>query len=310
MTMQNLGFDGAEVLTIAFQPGSVRLWFREGGTYLEALGLWQLTWPDGSVSDYDTASGGRHPDTARLIDALAESHVVSAEAEVETSILDVEFDTGLKLHFEPTNGPYEEWEARNHDDRLYIALPSNELTWTLGREEQADDPEEPEDPEPEPQHESGSPRWYEGTEPRLIDLELADRIYGVTLFAESLELLTRSGSLFFAGPFTVTESDSSCLEYDPRDKRTDATTGPILDRLIDTTIEAATLVPETSTLAIRLTDGGRLDWSAPSEAQGMFRVRTHDRREFWSKGDGTIYWYGGPEGTHPTFLLGGPRENE
>jgi hypothetical protein len=310
MTTQNLGFDGALVWTIAFQPGSVKLWFGDGGTYLEVSGIWALTWPDGATSHYDTVSGGRHPDTARLIDALAESHVVSAEAEVETSILDVEFDSGLRLHFEPTDGPYEEWEARNRDDRLYIALPSNELTWTLGREEQAEDLDEAGEPEREPKTAPRDPHWYEGTEPRLIDLELADRIYGVTLFAESLELLTRSGSVFFAGPFTVTKSDGSRLEYDPRDKRTDAATGPVLDRLIDTTIEAATLVPETSTLAIRLTDGGRLDWSAPSEAQGMFRVRTHDRREFWSKGDGTIYWYGGPEGTHPTFLLGGPREND
>jgi hypothetical protein len=306
MTRQNLGFDGALVWTIAFQPGSVKLWFGDGGTYLEVSGRWRLTWPDGSASDYDTASGGRHPDTARLIDALAESHVVSAEADVDTSILDVEFDTGLKLHFEPTDGPYEEWEARNRDGRLYIALPSNELTWTLGQEGAHDDREKAEEAEAE----SAAATWYEGTEPRLIDLELADRVYGVTLFAESLELLTRSGSLFFAGPFTVTESDGSRLDYDPRDKCTDPSTGPVLDRLIDTTIETATLIPETSTLAVTLTDGGRLDWCPPSAAQGMFRARTHAGREFWSRGDGGVYWYGGPAGSHPRFLVGGPREDE
>lgn len=300
MTAQSLGLDGADVWTIAFQPGSVRLWFGEGGTYLEVAGVWSLTWPDGSSSDYDTDCAGRHPDTAKLIEALAEVKVVSATADTETSVLDVEFESGLKLHYEPTDSPYEEWRAHNRDDRTYISLTTNRLTWFP-----ADD-----EPSAHDDADAGQVEWYDGDAPRVVDLELSDRVYGVTVHAESVQLETWIGTVFFAGPFTVTDEDNRSHRFDPKLKTTDPDTGKVLDLLIDSHIEIAALTPETSELEVAFADGRRLSWSASEKGQGHFMARLKNGRQFWSANDGSVFWYGGPKGTHPKFLVGGPKPTD
>jgi len=300
VTTKNLGFDGADVWTIAFQPGSIRLWFGEGGTYLEVSGVWDLAWPDGSTSEYDTDSAGRHPDTARLIESLAEAHVVTAVADTETSVLDVEFDSGLKLHYEPTDSPYEEWQARNRDDRTYVCLTTNRLTWfPADSESSAADEAAPEEV-----------AWYEGSAPRVVDLEISDRIYGVTVHAESVQLETWTGTIFFAGPFTITDEAGEPHRFDPKLKASDPHTGEVLELLIDSQIETAALTAETSELDVSFTDGKRLTWAAAAKGQGHFMARHKNGRQYWSASDGGVFWYGGPKGTHPTFLVGGPKKTD
>lgn len=294
MTTHDLDLGGAQVWTIAFQPGSLRLWFTEGGTYLEVSGVWELTWPDGSSGDYATNLAGRDPATPRLIDSLAGSTIVSAQAELESSILDVEFDSGLRLHFEPTDGPYEEWEARTRDDRTYIALPSNELTWF----------EEDRTPFPP------DPDWYRGTDKRLIDLEISERVTGVTVSHGSVDLLTRNGHLYFVGPFSLVSGSGVLLEYDPDARAAGAGSDAVLDCLLNNTMTLASLVPETSELAISFTDGSRLDWKPARIDRGQFGASNHDGRKFWNLVDGRIAWFGGPKGTYPKFLVGGPKESE
>lgn len=128
MTDVDLGLADAEVFAIAFQPDSIRLWFSDSMTFLDVFGIWQLTWPDGSSYEYNAQLFGRDPETPRLIDGLAGASVVSARAARETSVLDVEFSSGLKLHYEPTSSPWEEWAAANRSGENFIALPSNELS--------------------------------------------------------------------------------------------------------------------------------------------------------------------------------------
>jgi hypothetical protein len=310
-TRHDLGFEGADVFTIAFQPGSVRLWFGDAGTYLEVSGVWRLTWPDGSVSDYDTGPGGRHPDTPRLMDALAEAHIVSAHADIDTAVLDVEFDSGLRLHYEPTGSPYEEWQAQNRDGRTYVALPNNELTWFPGRSEPAEGAEHAEAANAtiDPGEEAAVHR-YRGDDPRVIDLEIAEHIYGITVYSTSVQLETRDGSVYIAGPFTVFDTDGESFPFDPAHLRDDPLAGALLSILIDHRMGSMTLVPETSELTVTLAAGGGLRWKASTPGHGQFSAKLRTGRQFWSRGDGTVYWYGGHEGTHPKFLVGGPKESD
>ena len=293
MTRQNLGLDGLKVWTIAFQPGSARLWFGEGGTYLEVAGVWNLTLPDGSSIDYVTQLAGRDPATPQLIDALAGSRIVSAEAEIESSILDVRFENGVHLHFEPTDGPGEEWEAKNGDGRVYIALPDNELTWV-------EDDRPPFPPEPE---------WFAGADARLIDLEIAEEVLRVTLSDHNVELQTPKSSLLIAGPLTLTTSDGRTIEYDPATRGARGSTDALLDHLLNNAISLATIVPETSELAVNFNDGSRLDWLPSSDKPDQFCARNHDGRDFW-RASGSVAWFGGPKGSYPKFLVGGPRASE
>jgi hypothetical protein len=304
VTTENLGFDQAEVSSIAFQAGSVRLWFRMGGSYLEISGKWAVTWQGGETAVYDTDLAGRDPQTPRLIDALAQAHILTAIADTETSVLDVEFDSGLKVHFEPTDGPYEEWEAFNQAGRTYFAMPNNELNWYPAEKEAVS----PDAPAESAGH--ADVEWYEATAPRVVDLDLSDRVYGVTVHAESVQLETRVGTVFFAGPFTVTEPSGTTWRFDPKDKSADANTGKVLDLLIDNSIDLAALTAQTSELRVTFADGTRLDWSAASKGQGHFMARQRGGRQFWSGDDGGVFWYGGSKGTHPKFLVGGPKKTD
>jgi hypothetical protein len=207
----------------------------------------------------------------------------------------------LRLDFEPQRDDYEYWDSYSIKGVRTYAV--------IGKPPQQGEGPRPDRIGLEDLEEQGTfdaPREGE----RLIDLELSDVVYGVTLHAESMQLETRIGDLFFAGPVRITDPNGVEGVFDPKFAATDATTGAVLKLLIDSTIELAALAPDSSRLDVRFTDGLRLIWNAPSAQQGLFRARNKSRREFWSKGDGTIYWYGGPEGTQPKFLVGGPATSD
>jgi hypothetical protein len=150
--------------------------------------------------------------------------------------------------------------------------------------------------------------WYDGNAKRLLDLSISGRIYGIAVHVDSLTLQTHSGDIYFAGPFSIRQADGTRHDIDPADR--DETLVAALDRLITNTIKIAALCPETSELAVSFDDGSQLDWKRPSDGQGMFRARSDDGRQFWSVGDGTVFWYGGTPGTHPHFFIGGPKQSD
>ncbi|MCL2515254.1 MAG: hypothetical protein FWD85_05555 [Microbacteriaceae bacterium] len=150
---------------------------------------------------------------------------------------------------------------------------------------------------------------HEGDDKRLLDLAVSGSVYGVAAHVDSITLQTRSGDIYFAGPFTVTDPAGAELEVDPADRRS-GTLWMAFDRLIANTIETAALCPETSELVMAFTDGSRLDWKKSSDAQGQFRARTSAGRQFWSVGDGTVFWFGGEPGARPHFFIGGPKKTD
>lgn len=298
MTTFDLGLVDARVCGYLAYPDGIRIMFVQGGAYLASGGTWSITWPDGTIYRFAADSGmGEDPETGRLLGALLSDVVTAARAD-ERSRLVVDFESGLRLEFDPQHGDYEYWEAYSTKGVRSYAVPGEPPVRNKG-------------PRPdliglEDLEATGTfDAPAEGE--RLIDLELADVVYGVTLHAESMQLETRSGDLFFAGPIQITGPDGRSTIFDPKFAATDAATGAVLKLLIDGAIELAALAPDSSRLDVRFTDGLRLIWNAPSAQQGLFRARNRSRREFWSKGDGTVYWYGGPEGTHPKFLVDGPK---
>ncbi|GAA4169904.1 hypothetical protein [Gryllotalpicola koreensis] len=301
MTAIDVGLTGARVCGYLAYPDGIRIMFVQGGAYLASGGTWHITWPDGSHYEFASDSGmGKDPETGRLMGTLLADAVTLARAD-EHSKLAVDFESGLRLEFEPQRGDYEYWDVYSTKGMRSYAV--------MGKP-----PKQGEGPRPdrigledlEAEGTFDPPRDGE----RLIDLELADVVFGVTMHAESMQLETRSGDLFFAGPVQLTDPNGLTGVFDPTFAASDTTTGTVLKLLIDSTIELAALAPDSSRLDVRFTDGLRLVWNAPSAQQGLFRARNRSGREFWSKGDGTIYWYGGPEGTHPKFLVGGPKPTD
>ncbi|HEY0249843.1 MAG TPA: DUF6188 family protein [Gryllotalpicola sp.] len=130
---QDLGLTGLAVYSVEFRPDTLYLWFDRGIAYLEVGGLIGLRLPDGTSADYDASSSGTSPTTPALLNGLVGAAVVDATAGEHPAILDVEFDSGLRLHYEPTSGPYEEWEAKDAAGTAYVCLPNNRLTvWQSG----------------------------------------------------------------------------------------------------------------------------------------------------------------------------------
>lgn len=298
MTTFDLGLVDARVCGYLAYPDGIRIMFVQGGAYLASGGTWGITWPDGTTYRFAADSGmGEDPETGRLMGTLLADAVTAARAD-ERSRLVVDFESGLRLEFDPQREDYEYWDAYSTKGVRSYAVPGKPPVRNKGPRPDLIGLEDLEttgtfDPPAEGE--------------RLIDLELADVVYGVTLHAESMQLETRSGDLFFAGPILITDPEGRSTIFDPKSAATDAATGAVLKLLIDSTIELAALAPDSSRLEVRFTDGLRLIWNAPSAQQGLFRARNQSRREFWSKGDGTVYWYGGPEGTHPKFLVDGPK---
>ncbi|AYG03615.1 hypothetical protein [Gryllotalpicola protaetiae] len=301
MTPIDIGLTGARVCGYLAYPDGIRIMFVQGGAYLASGGTWGVTWPDGTGHRFVADAGmGNDPETGRLMGTLLADVVESARSD-EKSKLAVVFKSGLRLDFHPQPDDYEYWDSYSTKGvRSYAVIGK-----APGQNEG-----------PRPDRIGLEDVEAEGTfEPpiegeRLIDLELSDVVYGVTVLAESMQLETRSGDLFFAGPIEVTDPNGLRGVFDPKFAATDSTAGAVLKLIIDGTIEVATLAPDSSRLDIRFTDGLRLIWNAPSAQQGLFRARNRSKREFWSKGDGTIYWFGGPEGTQPKFLAGGPKRTD
>ena len=300
MTTTDLGLAGEHVTGFLFYPDGIRIMFVMGGSYLASGGTWRLTWPDGANYDFRSDCGmGGDPETGRLVANLIAAEVTEAAADDE-STLTVAFANGLRMVVTPKADDYEKWDSYSPEGVYTYAVVGKRPVQAarprpdrIGLEHEGDRVPVP----PEPGE-------------RLIELDLADRVYGVTMHAESMQLDTRSGDLFFAGPVLIEQSGGASGVFDPKFAASDESTGAVLKLLIDNTIESALLAPDSSKLDVRFTDGLRLLWNAPTAQQGLFRARIADRREFWSKGDGTIYWYGGPEGTHPAFAVGGPRKSD
>ena len=155
----------------------------------------------------------------------------------------------------------------------------------------------------------GEIEWYEDDGKRLVDLAISGRIYGVTVHVDSLTLQTHAGDIYFAGPFSIRDADGAEHDIDPGD-RTSGSLWTAFDRLITNSIQAAALCPETSELAISFENGLQLDWKKSNDAQGQFRARNSDGRQFWSVGDGSVFWFGGDPTRHPRFFIGGPKRTD
>ncbi|GAA4162779.1 hypothetical protein GCM10022286_22220 [Gryllotalpicola daejeonensis] len=323
-TERDLRLDRASspVSGVLFSEWSVEVELGDSSLILRAP--FGVTWADGSVAPFDPRSVASNPDAARLLSELLGAKVTRSVAGVERSYLQVEFDNGARIHFEPADSGWEEWEVRDFEDVLYIGLPHGETAWFTPAPKQAagatskqpstaagatTTPETPA-PAPAPSPAADEPAWYDGDEPRVIDLEISDHIYGVTIFGASVQLETRGGSIYLAGPFQVTDSSGEVFEFDPTRLRDDTVAGAILSVLIDRKMGQITLKPDTSELTVTLASGAGLSWKASSAAQAQFSAKLRNGRQFWSKGDGTIYWFGGPEGTQPKFLVGGPKATD
>ena len=273
-----------------FQLGNARVTLRTA---------FEIVWPGGATEEFDPAMSATNPTSARLLAALMGAKVTRSVAGIEHAYLRIDFDNDLHINYDPTGSDWEDWEVTDPAGILYIALPDDSMTWFEKEAPKADEPELP------------PVAWYEGDEPRVIDLEIPDHIYGITIYGSSVQLETHGGSIYLAGPFTVTDADGEVFDFDPENLRDDTIAGPLLNVLIDHRVESYILKPDTSEFAVTLKGGGgRLDWKASTPAQAQFSAKLRNGRQFWSKGDGTIYWYGGPEGSHPKFLVGGPKKSD
>jgi len=300
MTQIDLGLAGERVCGFLFYPSGIRI-MTVGGGYLASGGTWKVTWPDGGEYRFSSDHGmGKDPETGRLVQAVTAATITEAWSD-ESSVLTAGFDSGVRLRIEPHADNYEDWDTYSRRGFRTFAV--------LGAA-----PEQSPGPRPDSIGLVADGLASEILPPsdgeRLIELDLTDRVYGVTMHAESMQLDMRSGDLFFAGPVLIEQPGGASGVFDPKFAASDESTGAVLKQLIDNTIDSALLAPDSSKLDVRFTDGLRLLWNAPTAQQGLFRARTADRREFWSKGDGSIYWYGGPEGTHPRFVVGGPKKSD
>jgi hypothetical protein len=270
-----------------------------------------INWPDGSRDLFEPSRPANNPVAHRLLDSLLGAHIIRAVAGVERADLQVAFDNETVFEFRLTgNGP-NSWYAENPNGVQFVAEATGELRWWGGADlddeadGEGDNADEPafavEAPEPAP---SGA------SDARVIDLEIGEHIYGITVYGTSVQLETRGGSIYLAGPFTVTDADGEDFTFDPQNLADDSVAGALLAVLIDHRVDSYILNPDTSELSVTLTGGGGLTWKASSPAQAQFSAKLRNGREFWSKGDGTIYWYGGPEGTQPKFLVGGPSKSD
>jgi hypothetical protein len=298
MTAIDLDLAGLDVFSVEVRPDALHVAFMMSGSFLEVSGVLDVRWPSGESIRYD-ARVNRDPQLVRLLDELAGASVATAVADEDTGVLDVSFRNGLALHYEPTDGPEEEWESNNPEGIHVICGADNSLI-VFSRKVPT--------PDRTPEHDDAVPTAgvLGDQNERLLDLNLSLRVYGVSVFADAIELLTWDGTIFFAGPFTLASPGGGAIRFDPADKAGDVHTGAVLERLIDHEIALAAIAPETSGLTVQFRDGTVLRWAPPTPEMGKFRARHRSGWEFHSKGDGTVYWYGGPAGEPPKFLVGGP----
>jgi len=297
MTKVDMGLSGASVYSVDFHDGGVEVYLHEDGV-LTITGDLALTDSDGEIS-WLAKEMGTSAATLRLLGGMLDATITSSQAETTDSSFDLEFDSGLKLHYDAiAEAQYGLWRSLSpHGVELTCKAPGP-LSGRGLRDHQAEQ-NSLRDREP------ATPDADEGES--LIDLELSQHVYGVTVFPNALELLTWDGTIYFVGPFLLSSQDGDGIRFDPAEKGGDAATGAVLDRLIDSTIVLAALAPETSALSVQFDDGSVLQWEAPTPEMSKFRARHRSGWEFHSRGDGTVYWYGGPAGGHPKFLAGGPR---
>lgn len=127
MTALELGLNDIEVYGIEIRSDQLVLQFNTNMAYIELGGAIDVTMPDGSDYVYAASLWGRDPHLAELIDALAGTTVTGSVAEEESGVLDLAFSSGLHLHYEPTDGPYEEWQAESPANDLFVCLPNNSV---------------------------------------------------------------------------------------------------------------------------------------------------------------------------------------
>jgi hypothetical protein len=294
------------IFTVLFTPHSFQLEFAEGDASVKLYEPFEIAWPDGSSELFDPSEGGTNPTSLRLIASLLRARIVESVAGVERAVLKIVFDNGIRFDFSPGDEPYwdcEAWDIKTPEGDTYrTEVDGTLLAWTSTGVMLYPPPGESDTQTP--------PGQVDAADVREIDLDMNAHLFGVTVYGASVQLETRAGSIYLAGPFTVTDVDGESFVFDPEKLEDDDVAGAILALLIDHVIESAVLKPETSEFTVTLKGGGRLDWKAPTTAQAQFSAKHHNGREFWSKGDGTVYWYGGPEGTHPKFVVGGPRKGE
>ncbi|WP_022882451.1 DUF6188 family protein [Gryllotalpicola ginsengisoli] len=311
MTTIDLGLSGIEVTALEFDPNGIQLQLSAEGADFWVAGDLKLSDDQGDVV-WRPQDASSSPATLRLLGGIIGASITASTAESTDSSVDLEFDSGLKVHYDPMEDQdWELWESTAPDGRGFLCSAPGPLTGPDVPDES--EPlgeaaaEAPEEPTPEV---SVEPEWDEGTGQRLIDLELSERVYGVLVFADGIELHTRIGAIYIVGPFRLSWPDGTTAQFDSGQKERDKSTGKVLDYLIDNVIVLATVTPETSALSVQFEDGGVLQWTPTTPDMAQFRARHRNGWEFHSRGDGTIYWYGGPKGTHPKFLAGGPRKTD
>lgn len=127
MTDLDLGLNDISVYGVEIRSDQLVLQFDTNMAYLELGGLIDVTLPGGRELVYSAELWGRDPHLPELMDALAGATVAASRAERETGILDLEFGNGLRLHYEPSDGPYEEWQAENPAKDLFVCLTNNSV---------------------------------------------------------------------------------------------------------------------------------------------------------------------------------------